>query len=162
MPRTIEAPGAGEEPLVANDPVSGWVLSRLMDALDAARRVGARAIERSGQPHRVLDLPGAYVVDGLWCFCLVAEEPALLFRIGDQPFDAVVWDAGAGAFVCWSDPREALEPVGYVRATLLNLLQDAALLSQREPRSSEVRALGASVKDTLRAPAPDDVADSRR
>ncbi len=77
----------------------------------------------------------AWGVTGLFKFQLERERPALWFELLGRPVDAVVFSAAARGFTLLREPTRALDPLGYLRGRVLELVAAAgvARASSRPP-----------------------------
>jgi hypothetical protein len=66
-----------------------------------------------------------FVARGLWSLCVVVDPPAIVFQVGAAPVDVIVWDRQGRAFTCWSNPREPIDPLGYLRMRLIEAVEAA-------------------------------------
>lgn len=124
MPNTPRLHGTPPPPSAQGDAQIDWARGRLERLSSELRDLSARAAR---------SLPGATSFDdgttwglaGFFKFQVEPAQAALWFELLGRPVDAVVFSASARGFVLRSEPSRALEPLGFLRGRVLEIVSAA-------------------------------------
>jgi hypothetical protein len=101
--------------------MSGTALGKLIHACGELRRSVARAAQTFApdQPELCFDDGDAFGIRGVCRFQLNLERGELSFQFGEGPVDTIEASPDDGSFFCRSNPKLAIEPLGFLRGRLL-------------------------------------------
>ena len=124
MPNTPRLQGTPPPGGGLGDTHTAWARGRLAKISAELRDLVARTA-RSLPGTRPFDDGPTYGVEGLFKFHLDDERAVLWFELMARPVDAMYFEVGVRGFVVRSDPSRPLDPLGYLRGQVLEIVSAA-------------------------------------